>query len=358
MGPLYVQLGLGTFGGYAEVSNVPASMTLDAFDVEGAQTVSWNASDPIASIWVGIQVAQNANSVLYLRGTLHITDVPRSWTLTLGRDSTGLGPRLSFTQGTVAPATGMDISAAATNFLQTPGATLAAKFGFEVTDLGLSSAFVKVNKSLVYVGDGIASIHASVSAYVNESKTASLSAQPTSWLQYGIEAGISVAAIAAMFTVDVVNIHALAITPGYITTVSGDFGSFSFGWLGLVSKIDAYADAYVAVNIVKWWKFKFGPTVSTGYVPTGFDVFRKGEGDIVSFPIPFTGGKRLYVSARPVPYAYLPPFLASTTLSGTPGTTATYWATPDYAPPVMSIVNWIAVASYAYSSAPLSFRIA
>lgn len=346
MGPLYVFGGGATFAAFAQVSVVPAVMNLSTHEAEGSQTVTWNASQQLDDVWIGLQTRASLGSPFGTHGALHLHEVPKSWSITVGHDPNGLGPRFDYvTADTVAPAQRLDVTAVADETLHTTGTFLAASLLFELVDLGTSTSLVTSGSALTLVGSTrTAKIKATVSAYVDTTTTKTPPPwQPTSWIAISHSLSLNVKSVAAFFTVEVDDVRTLSVTPGISTRIAGDFASFSVGWAALFVKFTGSASMTVDLHVIAWWHFTIASaSLTTPFLPVSLHAYSTGETEVSTLgPFPFH--IEVHVTVRPKEYA-IAPWGSPLVLAGTPGTEVTYWVTPNVLWPAGRILTDVITA--------------
>ena len=347
MGPLFVRAGGATYAAFAEVSNLPASMTLWAHDAEGALDMTWDASQRIASIWAAFEVRTGVLSPFGVRGALHLEQVPKKWTISFGRDPNGHGPRYDYwTPEPVDPAQRLDVTAVANEALVSAASAVAASLYFKVVDLGASSSLVKTaNNDLVLLSDRLTRFTAIVCALM-KSQSSKPSPPPSSgWIKLGYQQDVSIESVASFLTLDVQNVSSLVVEPGISSRLSGDFGSFAIGWAALAVKVDAHIAVGVQLKILDWWTIPLATaTMTTLFLPVTLHAYRTGEYEVTSVPIGWTG-RVLHVTVRPKPYAIATSGVGMT-LPGVVGGQTTYHLTPNVLWPGGTLLTNIVTAIY------------
>lgn len=359
MGPLYLLSGGATYVGIAQISNIPSSLSLTAFDGEGALTMFWNASAPVDDVWAGLGMRGSASVAYVMCAGLHLDQVPKNWTLYLNRDSGGGGPLFTYwSADPVPPAQRLDVEAWASGAMHTPGTTLAAELYFQLVDLGTSTSLTKQNKTLLLSSSGITKIKAIVSAYLSESGGDAHDWLSSSWLRFGYQYAYQFSTVAAFVTVEADDVRSLAITPKFVSTLQGDFSAFRIGWAGLFASGSIAAWLRVGIHLIGWWYFPILPPVGVALppLPVTLYAYRAGEQHMVTLPIGLH--RRLEIAFKPRFYG-LATLGFAMTLGGNPGSTVKYWLTPDVFFPslVTTVADHIITAVTAYGSDALTFTV-
>ncbi|MCA1814291.1 MAG: hypothetical protein LC624_10145, partial [Halobacteriales archaeon] len=259
IGPVTATFITGDLQGRFEMSSVPRTMDVSLTETKvvrgsGIQTrimpadgtaLTYTAASAIARLYLGVAVNQAEQAATY-DGALTLTDVPSSFTLSLGRNS--VGPEVDYS----ASASTLDLSLDVAASLQ--GGDVRAKASAGFTNLGATTTTTVSGGELQMASSPdtdafFVAVWAEASSASADSGSTRLDFAPGLYFKVGWSYDLTLDGEIRNLRTIVDHLRTLNIKPGFPTRVTGSYDSFFFGWDQLSATIGVDASGTVEACI-------------------------------------------------------------------------------------------------------------